>query len=215
MANVNITGKLLGNISNFKKFILDSISKNINKSFFSNTKQYEENIKNIIIENIKNQPEYSSLKSGKLREQFGLANVSLVDNVLSGLDDMVIKLNKPKIKGDFIDASFTINVIKEDLSNLLSDQSASYVTSKGSQIDWLRWLLLEGQNSVIVGYRYLPKSSPSSRTGKGIMVSGKSSIYRVPPEFAGTPQDNWITRGLDSALPEIEKFINNTVQKSL
>ena len=47
------------------------------------------------------------------------------------------------------------------------------------------------------------------------MISGQSSIYRVPPQFAGTSSDNWITRGIDQALPQIESYINRMVQKSL
>lgn len=215
MSNIRIFSKLLGNISNFKRYILDTISTTINKRLFSQSNTTEKTISNIVIESIKNQPEYTSLKSGILRHQFGLANVGVVDAILSELNDIQVKIIKPNISGDSIEAKFVINMIKNNFADILSSSAASYVSEKGSTIEWLRWLLLEGNNSVVIGYRYIPKIDPRSRTGKGIMINSESSVYRVAPEFAGTLDDNWITRGLDAALPEIENYMNNMVKRSL
>ena len=134
---------------------------------------------------------------------------------MSQLNDIEIKINKPKAISKGIEANLVINMIKENYADIVSSGSGVYASEKGSQINWLRWLLLEGNNSVVIGYRYLPKTDANSRTGKGIMISGQSSIYRVPPQFAGTASDNWITRGIDQALPQIESYINRMVQKSL
>jgi len=215
MSNIKIFSKLLGNIDNFKKYILDSIAKSINTNLFTKLNVAETEIRNIVIRNIRSQPEYISLKSGSLRNQFGLANTSVVDAILSELDDIQIKISKAKTKGSSIEATFIVNMIKEDFSEIVSSNAGVYTTENGSKIDWLRWLLLEGQNSVIIGYRYLPKLDPRSRTGRGIMVGGESAVYRVPPEFAGTQSDNWITRGVDSALPEIESYMNKIVKQTL
>jgi len=215
MSSINIFGKLLGNVNQFKKFILTSISDNINKSLFSKINLVEKDISKIVIQSIRNQPEYSSLKSGILRNQLGIKNPTVIDSILAELDDIQVQIVKPSVRGDNIEAKVVINMIKDNYIDILSADGSSYMSEKGSQIDWLRWLLLEGNNSVIIGYRYMPISGPSSRTGKGIMAKWKSGMFRVPPVFAGTAENNWITRGLDAALPEVESYFNNIVKKSL
>jgi hypothetical protein len=39
--------------------------------------------------------------------------------------------------------------------------------------------------------------------------------YRLPPEFSGTVDNNWITRSLISILPEIDKIINDEIQSRI
>ena len=215
MSNIRLFSKVLGNSASLSKYILDNFIKIINKTFFTQSNAMQQDIASIVIQSIKNQPEYSSLKGGELRHQFGIANTAVVDQILSQLNDIEIKINKPKAISKGIEANLVINMIKENYADIVSSGSGVYASEKGSQINWLRWLLLEGNNSVVIGYRYLPKTDANSRTGKGIMISGQSSIYRVPPQFAGTASDNWITRGIDQALPQIESYINRMVQKSL
>ena len=215
MSDIKIFGKLLGNINQFKKFILQSMSDNLNKYLFTKINSVEKKIRNIVIQSIKNQPEYTSLKSGTLRNQLGIPNTAAIDSVISALDDIQVKIIKPSVKGDGVEAKIVINMIKDNYLEILSDSGASYITEKGTQIEWLRWLLLEGNNSVIIGYRYMPITHPNSRTGKGIMTQFKSGIFRVPPEFAGTFGNNWITRGLDAALPQVESYFNNMVKQAL
>lgn len=215
MSRLNIFTKIIGNVGDFKKYILQNIKNILNRQLFSNINVNAEAIKDIVISNIISQPEYSSLISGSLRNQFGLPTSQLVDGIIEELKDISIDIQKPKISGNKIDANIAISLIKEDFQQILSSNYASFTTEKGSQLNWLRWLLLEGNNSVIIGYRYAPIASPYSRTGKGIMVSGNSAVYRVPPEFAGTAEDNWITRGIDASLPQIESYINQLIQKSL
>ena len=207
--------KVISSTQDFKQHILKFITKSLNDKLFKDLNQTKNFIQTTVIKHIKNQPEYFSLKSGELRNQFGLADTGAVDSVLSALDDIEIDIKKPSSNRNEIQASFIVNMIKDSLQELLSTNGATVITQKGEQLEWLRWLLIEGNNSVVLGYRYMPKSTPSSRTGQGIMVSGKSAIFRVPPEFAGTITDNWITRGVDAALPEIESYINRLVQKSL
>jgi hypothetical protein len=215
MSKIQIFSKILGSIGDLKKYILDNLSKAINKTLFTNLNTIEKNISSIIIQSIKQQPEYTSLKSGILRHEFGLANTGVVDAILAELENIQIKIIRPNVKGDAIEASFIINMIKSNFEDILSSSYASYTTEKGSNIEWLRWLLVEGHNSVVIGYKYIPKISPRSRTSKGIMINSESSVYRVSPQFAGTIEDNWITRGLDDALPEIQAYINRTVEQSL
>lgn len=215
MANIKIFSKLLGNINNFKKFIVKSISEQLNKKLFSKTNTMKSFIKNTILESIKSQPEYSDLKYGSLRNIFGIENISDIDAILDELEKMEVDIKKPTAEITEIRARISISMIKDGFSDMLSSSAASYTSEKGFPVPWLEWLLTRGNDSVIIGYRYLPKTSPSSRTGYGIMIKGDSAIFRVPPEFAGTIENNWITRGVDEALPKIESHLNKMVENAL
>lgn len=214
MANMKIFGKLLTSSTDFKNYILKTVSETVNKRLFSKFAPAEDTIRDIVISSIKAQPEYSSLKSGELRNRFGIQSAAQVDEVLTALGDIDTKIDKARISGDQITAEITINMIKSDFGTLGAN-AGTYVSEGGSEIDWLNWLLYEGNNSVVIGYKYKPVVSPKSRTGKGIMIKGEGNIFRVPPEFAGTSDDNWITRGVDAALPQIQDYFNKIVKKAL
>ena len=143
-----------------------------------------------------------------------MANPTDVDAILQQLEEMEIKIKKPTSSGSGIDARIMINMVQNGFADILSSPAASYTSANGFQINWLEWLLLRGNDSVVIGYRYSPQSSPYSRTGFGIMVKGNSSIFRVP-EGNGTIDNNWITRGIDDALPKIESYMNSVVEESL
>jgi hypothetical protein len=44
------------------------------------------------------------------------------------------------------------------------------------------------------------------------MKGSTGSVWRVPPEFAGNIKNNWITRAIDSAGPEIENLLQASIQ---
>ena len=45
------------------------------------------------------------------------------------------------------------------------------------------------------------------------MRKRKGSKWRVPPEFSGTINDNWLTHALDQVRPKIEKIIIKAFSK--
>ena len=67
----------------------------------------------------------------------------------------------------------------------------------------MKWLLTLGDAVIVRDYEVKAGFPKSSRTGDKIMVKG--SGWRVPPEHAGSEGNNFITRAIDEALPEIEK----------
>lgn len=68
-----------------------------------------------------------------------------------------------------------------------------HVTYRGGDLHWLDWLLKRGLNVIVVNYQYNPQTG-LGRSGLGVMVPGGS--FRIPPEFAGTDNDNFVTRAL-------------------
>ena len=75
--------------------------------------------------------------------------------------------------------------------------------------------MTEGDRIIIVGYhiKYDISSAQkqNSQSGSAIMVKGGN--WRVPPNFSGTLEDNWITRTFD--VEKIKGLLNNIVEKNL
>ena len=47
------------------------------------------------------------------------------------------------------------------------------------------------------------------------MVQGKGKKWRVPPEFSGTPRNNFVTRALDSIEDDIVKLMERKLKGAI
>ena len=56
---------------------------------------------------------------------------------------------------------------------------------------------------IIMGYKYVPSSD--GRSGGGSMEGGGS--WRVPPQFSGTEDNNFITRALSGRNLDLESMM--------
>jgi hypothetical protein len=210
---------------NFSINILETngaISQKIANALIPQVDRYLDNmfnqIKNLIpttiINSIMNQPEYASLLSGQLKAEFGLPDSdSRLSQILSTIQDSSnIVRKQTSITGGKISSGIRFQMIKSDFEDLVNLGAASFTTEKGSNLNWLKWLLTEGDSVIISDYQFIAGSYASSRTGMGIMRSFGGAFWRVPPEFAGTIRNNWITRAIDDASSDIEKQLENILR---
>lgn len=171
-------------------------------------------IPDIVINSISSQPEYDSLVSGSLRSEFGIPDASsriseIFQTIKSGVG---VTRNKPRVVGSKISGGIKFQMIRSDFQDLLSLGASTLTTEKGSQLNWLQWLLLEGDSVIISDYKFTAGPSIYSRTGSGIMQQSQGAFWRVPPEFAGNISNNWITRAIEDASSEINKTITNLLR---
>lgn len=206
--------KLTESNSTISRNILQALLPDLNKYFDKISSNIRKNISSILINHIKSQPEYDSLLSGKLMAEFGIPDAaSRLSGILSTIENGSVVKTKPlRISGSQINGSVKLEMIQKDFADLLSLGEASFTTEKGSNLEWLRWLLIEGDTTIIADYTFVLGPSPSSRTGMGIMRQFGGSSWRVPPEFAGSVNNNWITRAINSASADIEKALQSLVR---
>ena len=110
----------------------------------------------------------------------------------------------------------SIHILEEDYSDVLSlpDAVYKYTSASGSGIlEWLKWILLGGNGTVVAGFEFSSISSPSSRTGGGLMGSG--SGWRVTPSLSGTANDNILTKALENIEKDIQVIVNQELQRIL
>lgn len=168
----------------------------------------------LIISTLKSQPEYESLKSGTLQAEFGLANPQKVENILEIWANSVnVFILFSKVVGSKITGGFELRAIKSDYSDVLSSLDAYQKTENNQTLEWLRWLLLEGDRKIVKRYE-VQYTNRDSRTGKAVMVKSRKS-WGVPAEFAGTVTNNWVTRGIDSIESDIAKIIDEELNNVL
>jgi len=186
-----------------------ALSEHINKKIKSKNKVLMSKLRTAIANWVKSQPEVVSLlQEGvpmSLNAQFGL-NSGSASNAVDQIVNAVV--NSTKIRISKIDKKLngTIEFYFQpsDFANLLSLSSGINTTERGVKLNWLSWLLKEGDKIVVMGYKYQP--SEKGRAGGGSMTKGDS--FRVSPNFSGTLDNNFITRAFRGRNSEIARIIS-------
>lgn len=212
--SLSLSLKILENNDIISQRISYALIPQINKYLDKVYLQIKDVISGIIVDSIQSQPEYSSLISGELRGQFGLIDPEArLSEILSTIRSGANIVKKPtSVVNSKIKGGITFQMVQSDFQDILSLGSSSFVSENGSRLDWLKWLLLEGDNVIISDYYFIEGPYPNSRTGMGIMSKFPGSFWRVPPEFAGNINDNWITRGINNVSSIIEQQLQNAIR---
>lgn len=210
---MDISVDIIESVDEITKRILKALLPQVNQYFQKAFNECKNQINSIITEAIVSSAEYQSLLSGKLKYEFGLPDSeSRLSTILGIVSNIQTSYNEPTIIKNQIKASFSLNMIPSDYSDLLASSVAIFTTEKGSQLEWLKWLLLFGDKTIIKDYIVEIGPNARSRTGNAIMVSTIKGRWNVPPEFAGTKNNNWITRAIDSVNNDIIQLLEKSLK---
>ncbi len=192
-----ITLKITDSIPDITANINKAIATEFNSKLQNSRDDITRKIKQLVNELVENQPEIQSLRDGALKGAFGIVDSdSAITNILQSiLGNTEVNLKK---FDNSLNGGLTINIQPSSFRNLLGLPQGFTVYSKGV-LHWLDWLLLRGDTIIIMDYQYNPKTG-IGRSGLGNMVGGGS--FRVPPQFAGSDDNNFITRALLSSTAE-------------
>ena len=155
-------------------------------------------------------PEIQSLSSGELSGMFGLyegSEIIAVDAIVSAIAQSV-HVDLVLVNNSFTRGGLSINFQPSTFTNLLS-LPEGHVVYEGGDLHWLSWLLQAGDSMIVANYQYSP-SAGFGRSNKGTMGPGGS--FRVPPEYSGTTDHNFIHRAL---VGESQVKVINDVLKSI
>jgi hypothetical protein len=208
---MSITLKLLESVDQIENNILSAIATQFNASMKSSKVKILQEINLLLPSWISSQPEMESLSSGgtsSLIGQFGItisaASIinAIISSVVSSTSISVVPYNN-KLKGGGIE----VNIQPDNFANLLNLPQGHSIYKDGD-LHWLDWLLNRGDEIIVVGYEYNPQTG-LGRSRLGNMKEGGS--FRVPPQFSGTDQNNFITRALTGSEQEkqIAKIFEN------
>lgn len=202
--------KILQSNAQINRQISKSLAKDLRRNLKKNEKKTQDRIKSLIPLWIKQQPEIASILDqgifGSLNAQFGFVQGTApeaVDAICAAVANAVqVEFN---VK-DNLDGGIIFYFQPNDFYNVLGISQANIPALSGS-LPWLYWLLTQGTATIVSGYTYQPDNS--GRSGGGTMVSGKA--WRVPPQFAGTIEDNFITRALQNREKELRSILEEAL----
>lgn len=174
----------------------DIIRRNIN--------QISSSVKNLIPNWISAQPEIQSLLSNDVNSLVGVFGISdspqsivnsIINSVVSSTEIKHVPYSKT-LKG-----GLELRFQPSNFANLLA-LPEGHTKYSGGDLHWMDWLLQRGDSIIVVNYQYNPQTG-LGRSGLGNMIGG--GAFRVPPQFSGTSDNNFITRA----------FIGSTQEKQL
>lgn len=205
---MSIRLKLTGSVKAIEKKVTAAIADHINKTVNKNTQKVINSLKKSIKGWVLAQPEIDSLKQNgvqnTLAAMFGLgagegdAAAAAIANAVA--DAISIKVEK--IKND-LSGSIYFGFQSKTFANLLALPQGHNLTKNGDDLHWLDWLLTKGDTVVVLGYYYDPSTGGIS--GGGTMKKGGS--FRVPPQFSGNVDNNFITRAFVGKEKEVATII--------
>ena len=209
---MRISANIVETNDEINTMVLEIMADHINDTLNIAMPKITAEIKELVALSLKEEPEYQSLLSGRLRAEFGLSDTNMVDNIIDKLVSTIdvsrstVSYNKIGLVG-----GFTITMMKsDDMNGLIFTDIASVINSNGQHLPWLQWLLLEGNKAIVKNFDVKMGSYPQSRSGMAIMVSSKDN-WRVPSEFVGTISNNWTTRAIDRIEDKIYSLIENII----
>jgi hypothetical protein len=198
----------------FRGRLLDALSRKLSDAFARAAGGVAARVGAIAVEAIQASPEYASLLSGELRGQLGAVDAAAVlrrvcENVAAGVRVTSLGVRR---QGDGLSGGMRVALVKGDYSEVLGAEGATFTSEGGFEIPWLRWLTLEGDAILVADHHFQAGHAARSRTGLGIMV--KPGSWRVPPEFSGTAEDNWILRALADVGPAVAEALVDEIRKA-
>lgn len=195
------------NNKQLEKQLFQAVLSEIRKRIRKNESSVQRRLENAIKKWVMDSDTIQSLMENKhfsLKATFGLTDV----DAQQAVNDLTIAIGRC-LRAEIRDSAKSIEVefsfVRSDFSDLLSLSCSSFMTEKGKDIPWLNWLLTQGDRVVVADYRYIP--ADNGRSGYGIMIGGKS--FRVPPQFSGTPQNNFVHQVFDGKDKELESIMTH------
>jgi hypothetical protein len=212
---MKLSFKLLETDSQIKRKVFEILQQQVNEIIVKIIPELNIKTTNLFIESIKKEPEYMSLKGGRLKAELGLPDSINIDELIDIIASSVyINKNISKITNQGINVGLKIEIFKQDGEPAISsDYAFVYDNLGGYSLPWLEWLLFKGTQSIVKNYRVQFENNRRSRSGMAVMVES-SSDWSVPSEFAGTSNNNWITRALSRIDNELISIISHTLKSA-
>lgn len=201
--------ELLTTDAEFERMVKLAMVEKLNVLLRRSLPDFKRRISPFIYNALIKSPVYRDILVGDLSAELGFRRGQeerFINGIIKALSEEYILEFKPlslSATGD-ITGGIEVKIIQADLKDILSHPLA-FIKTKKQKLHWLDWLLTWGDRIVVRDYSIVFKQTRRSRSGFAIMVKSKfSPFWRVPPQFSGTLDNNWITRALEKANVEAD-----------
>jgi hypothetical protein len=210
-------GVVLPPFAAFQQQVLTSLTERLDAATRRAIPGIRQRVAELVGEAVQASPTYASLLNGRLWHVLGLTDPGqALAAIVKGLKDGVeVRPVRVRLVGQQLEGGAVVRVVRGDFANLLQLEEATFTTPEHHyELDWLRWLLFEGDAVIIPDHAYIGKITHFSRTGQGLMVKSRRG-WRIPDEHQGTQHDNWITRSLVGLEGPVGIAIEEQLRKQL
>lgn len=197
--------KIVDTPQQIKTGMYNAIAKEINPDMSRKAKAIEDIVKIHVRQALVESPAIQSLYGGLLKADFGLTSDptgAIIESIVN-----TTKVTYKPIRNANSGGVFEITVQPISYSNLYA-LGVSQQAIEGGSLPWLKWLLEAGDTILIVDFGV--EYGDFGRTGQARMT-GKNRPFKVNSSFSGVPNDNFITRALNSRQQDIINAILKVV----
>ena len=160
--------------------------------------------------------DYSDVISGGLKTELGVVDPQThLDQMVSIISSSThVTTSRLRVVSGSVVGDMTAKAVLSDFSDVFNAGIGLYTTLKGDVIPWLEWLLKEGDKIIIRNYGVEFGHPEDSRTNDAIMRLNRRG-WRVPSQYSGTIENNFITRAIDSSLNKMQDEIQKVFKQGL
>lgn len=200
----------------FEIQLIRELVKQLNSARVAAHSDIETKVRNLTRRIIRDCDFIEKLKESELRGSFGIRPPD-VRPIISSIIDEIVKdtyiISTPiKEFGSVFRGGWTLAMGTNLHENLKNMNAGITLTEKGELVSWLRWTLEAGNKILISDFRVKFKNG-YGRSGFACMIPNAIIGYRIPPSFAGTYNDNWITRAIIPYLDDYSETIMKTLNR--
>lgn len=204
------------------------INKKSKEAINAVTQKYAKSIKNrigkVIRAEFKKDETIKSLRTGRLRGDFGLTDPvsntnEIINEIVDSVKNEVSIGNAAKVGGRGRLRQIRTTGIPTDYNFLIDQPYSLQSTEKGIVLPWLRWLLLEGRSIITPGF-YVTDRRGRGRSGRRAKMAKQGNppqgrAFRIPSEFSGTLTNNFIQRRIQASREAISRELKSLVEEAL
>jgi hypothetical protein len=210
--------ELLDSDSSINKKILNAIAEEFNDQIYNKISVIRSKIADGVVFMLKATDIYQSLTNGDLAGHFGLPvnnRTTMVDGIISTVaNNLEVEFKPAKVMGGQFVNGISIGVLIKNFTDVLALSEAVVTTSKGQILPWLDWLLRAG-NKMIISEHEIHLIGGKGRSGKAIMIKNNASVWRVPTQFSGTINNNWLIRTFTDNADDYLNMISGILKQEL
>lgn len=211
-------------IASVQRAINQTINEVIEEAFRQREGRFRSAVRDSIEKVILRSPEVASLQADVLRGQLGLTDAEnkvakVAETFAEGIDINVYfdqagtTFKKSRaIRVTLDDGAFDRIMALDEAYQVNTSADGSRIGAP-SELPWLYWLVFGGIGEQVSTHR-LKEGTVVGRSGLPyIMIPGGS--WSVPPEFAGTRTNNFLTRALDRGVGTLKKDVGDALKDVL
>lgn len=212
----------LSNLKDTEKAIRKELIKQTNRAIKNSVEDIRKEVKLLTKSLMEESKFFNDILSGDLAGHFGIPAAEITGVVSTIIDEIVnnIELTYTPLSflGNTVRGGLKIGIGKNGFASLLALQEGVVITKQGDRLHWLDWVLNKGDQIIVSEHDIMFKLG-AGRSELAVMIPSKIANWRVPSEFAGTADDNVITRQILRNVGHysylVSKIVNKKIKSSL